>query len=668
MAQAKNTDLNIRVNVQDKFSQGFKKLTGNLQNTADKLDSFGKKASLAITAPMILAGGFAIKAAADAEEMENRFQAVFGNLADSSAEFADELGNAVGRSTIKIKDGLSVFQSFAVGMGFSRDQAQNLSESLSTLTFDFASFNNISDGEAQQRFISALSGSSEVLDRFGINIKQSALDIELQAQGLANSTVEATEQQKVIARLAIIMRAMTDQGAVGDAIRTQDSFTNQMKRLNDAFFDFKVQLGRDIIPAITGLVTSAGQALESFNNLNPSVRKAILVFATFLATVGPAAFILGNAVKAFYALRTAIVAVRTASLALLGPWGLVAAAAATVAGVVGIKLFKSVDKTSAASADLEQQLKDLAPSFDAASLSGGGFTKSLDNIKAQAKETADSIKKLNEQAADIFSSIAEDEASDKKDLAEAIIDQEEKVSDIKTQIRDLQSQERKAEDRDAKKSIQERLVVLQQNLEAEQQALRNAANLRKGLRVEIQEAERRADLTDFERMVEDIQRRRIKRLQDQLLRLQEIKAEIAAEEKKNTAIQQSYATAQKNIRNQAAETSEFVIEEANKQRKAFDRVIAKMDMLGGHGNSTSAFRGIEGRAVGGPVTGGKPYIVGEKGPELFTPSSSGSIIPNNRLSGGTTIILTGNTFMSDEDAAEQIGDMIINRWRLSNAL
>jgi hypothetical protein len=40
------------------------------------------------------------------------------------------------------------------------------------------------------------------------------------------------------------------------------------------------------------------------------------------------------------------------------------------------------------------------------------------------------------------------------------------------------------------------------------------------------------------------------------------------------------------------------------------------------------------RAQGGSVTVGKPYVVGEKGPEMFVPSSSGSIIPNNKMGGG----------------------------------
>ena len=44
--------------------------------------------------------------------------------------------------------------------------------------------------------------------------------------------------------------------------------------------------------------------------------------------------------------------------------------------------------------------------------------------------------------------------------------------------------------------------------------------------------------------------------------------------------------------------------------------------------------GIVGRAKGGPVTGGQPYVVGEVGPELFVPATSGRIIPNNKIGGG----------------------------------
>lgn len=45
------------------------------------------------------------------------------------------------------------------------------------------------------------------------------------------------------------------------------------------------------------------------------------------------------------------------------------------------------------------------------------------------------------------------------------------------------------------------------------------------------------------------------------------------------------------------------------------------------------------RAVGGPVSAGQPYLVGERGPELMIPSSNGKIIPNNHLGGGGSVIV-----------------------------
>ena len=49
-----------------------------------------------------------------------------------------------------------------------------------------------------------------------------------------------------------------------------------------------------------------------------------------------------------------------------------------------------------------------------------------------------------------------------------------------------------------------------------------------------------------------------------------------------------------------------------------------------------------GKAAGGMVAGGTPYVVGEKGAELFVPQTSGTIIPNNRLGGGSNTVINLN--------------------------
>jgi len=71
-----------------------------------------------------------------------------------------------------------------------------------------------------------------------------------------------------------------------------------------------------------------------------------------------------------------------------------------------------------------------------------------------------------------------------------------------------------------------------------------------------------------------------------------------------------------------------------------------------------------GKAVGGPVSMGKTYLVGEKGPELFSPSSNGSIIPNNKLTagggGGTTINISVSGAIDPASTARQIANLLKN--------
>ncbi|HEY0043760.1 MAG TPA: tail tape measure protein [Allosphingosinicella sp.] len=48
----------------------------------------------------------------------------------------------------------------------------------------------------------------------------------------------------------------------------------------------------------------------------------------------------------------------------------------------------------------------------------------------------------------------------------------------------------------------------------------------------------------------------------------------------------------------------------------------------------SAIFGAPGRATGGPVSPGRPYMVGERGPELFVPTASGRVEPHGSGGGG----------------------------------
>ncbi len=68
------------------------------------------------------------------------------------------------------------------------------------------------------------------------------------------------------------------------------------------------------------------------------------------------------------------------------------------------------------------------------------------------------------------------------------------------------------------------------------------------------------------------------------------------------------------------------------------------------------------KAKGGPVKGGNSYIVGERGPEMFSPGVSGTITPNHALGGSTNIVVnvdaSGSSVEGDEQQGRQLGNVI----------
>lgn len=75
---------------------------------------------------------------------------------------------------------------------------------------------------------------------------------------------------------------------------------------------------------------------------------------------------------------------------------------------------------------------------------------------------------------------------------------------------------------------------------------------------------------------------------------------------------------------------------------------------------------ISGKAAGGPVTGGTPYIVGERGPELFVPQQSGSIVPNGAM-GGVNITIQAGALMGNQNEARQFARSIYDALADENA-
>ena len=102
----------------------------------------------------------------------------------------------------------------------------------------------------------------------------------------------------------------------------------------------------------------------------------------------------------------------------------------------------------------------------------------------------------------------------------------------------------------------------------------------------------------------------------------------------------------------------------NVMNKLADAFI-NMAIFGNFGGTFQRGAGLLGsifKANGGAVKGGNSYIVGERGPEMFTPGVSGSITPNHALGGSTNVIVnvdaSGSSVEGDEEQGRELGRLI----------
>jgi hypothetical protein len=71
---------------------------------------------------------------------------------------------------------------------------------------------------------------------------------------------------------------------------------------------------------------------------------------------------------------------------------------------------------------------------------------------------------------------------------------------------------------------------------------------------------------------------------------------------------------------------------------------------------------LETRATGGPVSQGTPYLVGERGPEVFMPNKSGNIVSNDKLGHTVHIHINAGAYMGSQQDARKYAEMIMNAY------
>lgn len=257
--------INIKVGMNTRgFQKGMKTMQGGFKKLNGAIGAFS--AGFVGTQVFGVVKGLATMAG-EAEKTELRFKRVFGSMSTSVSMFSSKLATDLGRVETDVKSGMVSFQAFFQGLGFGGKEAAGMSQKMQGLSYDLASFFNIQDDNAQKRFLAALAGSPEVLDQFGINLKQAALQTELYSMGIKSTVQNTDELTKTQGRLNIIMRAMTSNGILGDAQRTMNTWDNTVKRTWASLKTLGIAIGNMLLPVLKGFLNAVMAITGGINTL-----------------------------------------------------------------------------------------------------------------------------------------------------------------------------------------------------------------------------------------------------------------------------------------------------------------------------------------------------------------------------------------------------------------
>lgn len=292
-----------------------------LTAVGDTAKATGLKLSAGLTAPLGALGFSAVQAASRAEEAQARFNSIFTETGTEVEQFADRFAEEIGRSSLAIEQAAADFGSLLNPMIDNEEQVADLSKEFVKLTQDLASFENRDPAQVQRDLQSALSGQSETVRKYGVDLSAARVDQELLNMGIKGGREEATRAQEAQARLNAILE--DTQSAQGNAAETADSFANQQRALRAAFRDFRVELGEELLPVAKTLVSDLKGLVGVFDTLDDSTQRTVAVAGAVAAALGPILLVVGQ-------LITSIGALSGAFGLLLGPIGVLAATAAAL--------------------------------------------------------------------------------------------------------------------------------------------------------------------------------------------------------------------------------------------------------------------------------------------------------------------------------------------------
>ena len=580
------------------------KSTNQISKSADKTGTAASKLTGTLGKLGIAMGGaFAAKVVFDfarssiaafsnLEESINAVNVSYLEGSDAIHALGENSATQFGLSTSAVNDAAVAMSAFADKID-AADPPGAFKNVLQRAT-DFASVMNLEVEEALLVFRSGLAGESEPLRKFGIDVSAATVNLVGLEAGLGGTNGKLDEGEKVQARYLAIMQQT--EKVVGDFANTADGLANRQKILSAQWTEMQAVIGKELEPAMTKLLGVGTKMIPIFTRLAGAIGDIVEDMVPFIDLVEALTDQLGGFTEA-------------------------SEESAESAELFELSLKGIVDLITL------QQLKDIgigmvgvAAEMIEGTESARGLGTEYTNLKA-AHELIDSAA-LRVRGSIGFVAETTEEATSAMSLWNGV------TSSAITLAMGQAAWER------------EKAAGMRSVLAAQAEAASPALRL----------------LRSNERLVAS---------QAKLIEVQEdgeaSAADLTAAELDLVGAQIEVDGAAANLAGRVNESAEAFIETAVQAGILRDRAIELAQELGlipttldinlnlrmgglSVGEVSNILRGSGGtsggghghRQSGGAVGAGEPFIVGERGPELFLPNSGGQIVPNGGM-GGTTI-------------------------------
>lgn len=250
------------------FNKGLKNTTNTIKSSGieNSLKKIGKLAAAVFSVKAIVNfGKECINLGSDLAEVQNVVDVTFGSLNIEVNRFAENAITQFGLGQTVTKKYVGTFGAMAKAFDFNNEAALAMSETLTGLTGDVASFYNLSSDEAYTKLKSVFTGETETLKDLGVVMTQNALDQYALANGYGKTTSKMSEQEKVALRYKFVLDKLNI--ANGDFARTSDSWANQTRVLSLRFNELKATLGQGFINIFTPIVKGINMVLSKLQVL-----------------------------------------------------------------------------------------------------------------------------------------------------------------------------------------------------------------------------------------------------------------------------------------------------------------------------------------------------------------------------------------------------------------